>query len=290
MVIQQAFFSVRKALREAGIEEDALEADLLLRLATGKGHLEQDSQRNLTQEEEKELARLAQRRCMRYPLQYLAGSWPFYGLELAVGEGVLIPRPDTETVVDQALAMLNGRISPRVLDLCAGSGAIGLAIGQMRPDALVTLVERSEAALVYCRKNAQEKAKVVQADIFGYEKTLERGSVDCLVCNPPYVTQSEYEELEPELAFEPKEALVAPQEGLAFYRYLAAAYRPVMAPGGALVLEIGASQRAAVEAMLGQCGWQQTGCVKDFGGNDRCVFGRAPEEPEAYSRFCGIDA
>ena len=287
MVVRQAFAATRAALRAAGIEEDAPEADLLLRLATGRGHLEQDAERELTGQEIKKLDELTRRRCTRYPAQYLAGSWPFYGLELAVGEGVLIPRPDTETVVEQALKLLKGCPAPRVLDLCAGSGAIGLAIRQMRPDAAVTLVERSEKALVYCRENAGRNAKVVQADFFGYENAVCPGSVDCLVCNPPYVTEQEYAALAPELSFEPKEALVAPQQGLAFYRYLARSYRRVMAPGGALALEIGAAQRAAVMELLASWGWRQIGCEKDLGGNDRCVFARAPQKGEEYHRFCG---
>ena len=286
MVVRQAFFDTRAALREAGIEEDAVEADLLLRLATGKGHLEQDSERELSCAEEETLAALTRRRCTRYPAQYLAGRWPFYGLELTVGEGVLIPRADTETVVDRALEMIAEKAAPRVLDLCAGSGAIGLAIGSMRPDAQITLVERSDAALHYCRENAQDKAAVVQADVFGYEKELAPGGVDCLVCNPPYVTETEYRDLAPELFFEPREALVAAREGLAFYEYLARAYRSAMAPGGALVFEIGAAQRMPVETLLARWDWQEIGCVRDLGGNDRCVFARAPKDAAEYARFC----
>ena len=278
MVVQQAYLAVRNALREADIEDAAWEADALLRMATGKGHLEQDPQRAMDEEEQERLDALTQRRCARYPLQYLAGRWPFYGIELAVGEGVLIPRPDTETVVEQALSMLRGVPSPRVLDLCAGSGAIGLAIKQMRPDAVLTLVERSDAALRYCRENAAGRGQVVQADLFGYEKTLAPQSFDCIVCNPPYVTLQEYETLEPELAFEPREALVAAEEGLAFYRYLAEHYRAPLAAGGALVLEIGATQRAAVERFLGQNGWEGIGAAQDLGGKDRCVFARRPAE------------
>lgn len=274
MVVQQAYLAARGALRDAGIEDASWEADLLLRLATGKGHLEQDPRREMDDAECRRLDALTLRRCGRYPLQYLAGKWPFYGIELSVGEGVLIPRPDTETVVEQALAMLQKTPSPRVLDLCAGSGAIGLALKQARPDASVVLVERSDAALRYCRENAEGKAEVVRADLFGYEKTLAPKSFDCIVCNPPYVTEEEYRALAPELGFEPKEALVAREEGLAFYRYLAQAYCRPLVPGGALVLEIGASQRAAVEQLLADAGWQEIGALQDFGGNDRCVHAR----------------
>ena len=159
-----------------------------------------------------QLAELCRRRASRYPLQYLLGSWPFYGLELAVGEGVLIPRQDTETVVEAALTLLKNTPAPRVLDLCAGTGAIGLALGANLPGAKVTLVELSPDALGYCRKNARGKAQVIEADVLGFEASQPGGGYDCIVSNPPYVTQQEYEALAPELAFEPKQALVAPHE------------------------------------------------------------------------------
>ena len=177
------------------------------------------------EEEQERLDALTQRRCARYPLQYLAGRWPFYGIELAVGEGVLIPRPDTETVVEQALSMLRGVPSPRVLDLCAGSGAIGLAIKQMRPDAVLLWSSgrmRRCATAVRTRRAGDRSCRRISS---ATKRPLLRRAVDCIVCNPPYVTAREYETLEPELAFEPREALVAAEEGLAFYRYLAEHYR-----------------------------------------------------------------
>ena len=276
MVAGEAYRAARAALQQAGVEEAAFEADQLLRLATGRGHLEQDAETPLRAEQERRFETLLRRRCGRYPLQYLAGRWPFYGLELAVGEGVLIPRPDTETVVERALKLLEGVPAPRVLDLCAGTGAIGLAVGRVRPDARVTLVERSPDALRYCRENAGQAARVMAADVFGCERALEAERFDCIVCNPPYVTEEEYGRLEPELLFEPKEALVAREQGLVFYAYIAPHYRDRLAPGGALVFEIGAAQREAVQAILARSGYEEIGGERDLGGNDRCVWGRRP--------------
>ena len=176
------------------------------------------------------------------------------------------------------LKLLKEVPAPRVLDLCAGSGAIGLAVKQMRPDARVTLVERSQAALRYCRENAGQRARVLEADVFGCERALQAEHFDCIVANPPYVTEAEYARLEPELLFEPREALVARDEGLAFYAYIAPCYRDRLVPGGALVFEIGATQRAAVQAILARSGYEKIDGERDLGGNDRCVWGRRPVE------------
>lgn len=277
----EAHRALRARLRAAGIEDDAFEADALLRIVTGRGHLEQDPETPLTAAQSARLEALCARRCTHYPLQYLAGKWPFYGLELAVGEGVLIPRADTECVVEQALALLAPLRAPRVLDLCAGSGAIGLAIASQRPDAQVTLVERSPAALAYCRANAAPFAgvRVAAADIFGFEAALAPDALDCITANPPYVTEDEYAALAPELAFEPREALVAAEDGLALYAYIAAHYLPALRPGGALVFEIGAAQRQAVTALLARAGYARIGARRDLGENDRCVFAKKPEKP-----------
>lgn len=276
MVAGQFYRQLRTQLREAGIEDDAFEAELLLRHVTGKGHLQYGAQEQLTVGQAQQLTELCRRRAARYPLQYLLGSWPFYGLQLAVGEGVLIPRQDTETVVEAALALLKNTPAPRVLDLCAGTGAIGLALAANLPGASATLVELSPAALVYCRKNAQGKAQVIEADVLGFEQTQPAGVYDCIIANPPYVTQQEYEALAPELAFEPKQALVAPHEGLLFYEYITAHYRPLLAAGGWLVFEIGAHQREAVQALLCQNGYEQVGATADLAGLDRCVWGCVP--------------
>ncbi|HIV87178.1 MAG TPA: peptide chain release factor N(5)-glutamine methyltransferase, partial [Candidatus Pygmaiobacter gallistercoris] len=205
MVVRQAFAATRAALRAAGIEEDAPEADLLLRLATGRGHLEQDTERELTGQEIKKLDELTRRRCTRYPAQYLAGSWPFYGLELAVGEGVLIPRPDTELAAQLAIdaarraaACHPGR-AVRAADLCAGTGALGLALARHVPGARVTAVELSGAAFAYLEKNNAAcggPLVLVQADALAW---CPPEPLDVVVSNPPYVTAAEYDALAPEL-------------------------------------------------------------------------------------------
>ena len=271
---REAVRRVEARLAAAGCPDADYDARELFRAASGRDARLSD--RVLTTEEAEKLENLCTRREQREPLQYLCGIWSFLDFDLAVGPGVLCPRADTEVVAEAAANTLTGIAAPRVLDLCAGTGAIGLAVGRVRPDARVTLVERSPDALPYCRENAGQAAQVMAADVFGCERALEAERFDCIVCNPPYVTEEEYARLEPELLFEPKEALVAREQGLAFYAYIAPRYRDRLAPGGALVFEIGAAQREAVQAILARSGYEEIGGERDLGGNDRCVWGRRP--------------
>ena len=176
--------------------------------------------------------------------------------------------------------------NPRVLDLCAGTGCLGLGVKALRPDAAVTCLEKSPEALVYLRENArtalaglpgQKKpaVQVVEGDLFTWWQTLPAGELDLIVSNPPYLTTGEMADLQPETAREPAMALAAGADGLDFYRVLAEHYRAALRPGGALVLEIGWQQRQAVTGLLAAAGWTGIQCRQDYGGNDRCILARA---------------
>lgn len=278
MVALEQYRKIAQALAKAGIEEAEYEADLMFRHVTGRSRLTFGPQEQLKPQDEEALQCLCAARCTRRPLQYLLGEWGFYNVTLKVGDGVLIPRADTEVVVEQALELIADCNAPRVLDLCAGSGAIGVAIKHERPDAEVTCVELSPQALCYLRENAaQENVAVVQADVLGYEAQLKEESYDLILSNPPYVTDEEYAALAPELAFEPKMALVAEREGLRFYEYITRAYAPKLAKGGWLCFEIGAAQREAVSGFFEKNGYTDIQSRKDYAGLDRCVFGRKRE-------------
>jgi release factor glutamine methyltransferase len=221
---------------------------------------------------------LTARRAAREPLQYLCGSWPFLDFELAVGPGVLCPRADTEVVAEAAAGMLAGVEAPRVLDLCAGTGCLGLGVKRFCPAAQVTCLEKSPAAYRYLEQNAHLSPALtitpVQGDLFTYWQTLPERQLDLIVSNPPYLTAAEMGELQPEVAQEPAMALEAGEDGLVFYRAIAEHYLQALRPGGALALEIGWQQREAVTALLAANGWTDIVCRKDFGGNDRCVMAR----------------
>ena len=234
----------------------------------------------LTAAQAAQLEALTARRADREPLQYLCGSWPFLDFELAVGPGVLCPRADTEVVAEAAAELLRGVPHPKVLDLCAGTGCLGLGVQRFCPAAEVTSLEKSPAAFAYLTRNARLPNGLhltpVQGDLFTYWETLPEGELDLIVSNPPYLTAAEMGQLQPEVAQEPAMALAAGEDGLVFYRALAEHYQRALRPGGALALEIGWQQREAVTALLEANGWVGIACRKDYGGNDRAVTARKP--------------
>ena len=274
---REALREVEARLTAAGCPDADFDAGELFRLVTGQDARLAD--RPLTAEQAAKLEALTARRATREPLQYLCGSWPFLDFELAVGPGVLCPRADTEVVAEAAAQMLAGVQAPKVLDLCAGTGCLGLGVKRFCPEADVTCVEKSPEAFRYLKKNAvsalkQGTARAVEGDLFTYWQGLPEGELDLIVSNPPYLTVAEMQQLQPEVAREPAMALEAGEDGLVFYRALAEHYQNALRPGGALALEIGRQQREAVTALLAANGWVDIACRKDYGGNDRCILAR----------------
>mgnify|MGYP000760068929 FL=1 len=303
MLPRAAVREVEARLRAAGCPDADFDAAELFRLAVGGDARLADAP--LGAEQAERLEALTARRAAREPLQYLCGSWPFLDFELAVGPGVLCPRADTEVVAEAAAGMLAGVETPRVLDLCAGTGCLGLGVKRLCPAAVVTCVEKSPEAYVYLEKNTRlalkgqggstenvldaspfeapafdwgfrtaRAAEPVEGDLFTYWQTLPDGQLDLIVSNPPYLTAQEMRELQPEVAKEPAMALEAGDDGLVFYRAIAEHYQKALRPGGALALEIGWQQREAVTALLAANGWVDIACRKDYGGNDRCILAR----------------
>lgn len=274
---REALREVEARLTATGCPDADFDAGELFRLVTGQDARLAD--RPLTAEQAAKLEALTARRATREPLQYLYGSWPFLDFELAVGPGVLCPRADTEVVAEAAAQMLAGVQAPKVLDLCAGTGCLGLGVKRFCPEADVTCVEKSPEAFRYLKKNAvsalkQGTARAVEGDLFTYWQGLPEGELDLIVSNPPYLTVAEMQQLQPEVAREPAMALEAGEDGLVFYRALAEHYQNALRPGGALALEIGWQQREAVTALLAANGWVDIACRKDYGGNDRCILAR----------------
>ena len=282
MLPRAAVREVEQRLTAAGCPDADFDARELFRLATGRDVRLSD--RPLTAEQAAALEALCTRRAAREPLQYLCGSWSFLDFELAVGPGVLCPRADTEVVAQAAAETLAGIESPRVLDLCAGTGCLGLGVKRFCPNAQVTCVEKSPEAFRYLEQNvrtalpgAAPAVQAVQGDLFTYWQSLPEGQLDLIVSNPPYLTAEEMQHLQPEVAQEPAMALEAGEDGLVFYRALALHYRDALRPGGALVLEIGWQQRQAVMELLAGNGWADIECRRDYGGNDRCIIAHRPK-------------
>ena len=274
---REALREVEARLTAAGCPDADFDAGELFRLVTGQDA--RLAEAPLSTAQAAKLEALTARRATREPLQYLCGSWPFLDFELAVGPGVLCPRADTEVVAEAAAQMLAGVQAPKVLDLCAGTGCLGLGVKRFCPEADVTCVEKSPEAFRYLKKNAvsalkQGTARAVEGDLFHYWQGLPEGKLDLIVSNPPYLTAAEMQQLQPEVAREPAMALEAGEDGLVFYRALAEHYQNALRPGGALALEIGWQQREAVTALLAANGWVDIACRKDYGGNDRCILAR----------------
>ena len=235
------YLSTRNILRQNGVEGYALEARILVACAAGKTVQQLLRDINLYTTEQVENTVLD--RLRGEPVAYITGSWEFYGLPMTVTPDVLIPRMDTEVLVDAVKEFLTGyKMDARVLDLCCGSGCITCAIGHELPATKLVAVDLSASALEVCRQNIAKNrlsSRVIcmQADATS-SPPLGIGSFDVIVSNPPYLTAAEMEQLQPEVAQEPAMALEAGEDGLVFYRAIAEHYQKALRPGGALALGI----------------------------------------------------
>ena len=216
--------------------------------------------------------RQLKRRANGEPLQYIMGSAEFYNVELLVGPGVLIPRPETEQLVEIALKHLKGT---KVCDLCTGSGAIALAIAKERPDVMVTGIDISSEALSYAQRNKEQlglkNASFILGDIFA---PLPRDSKFSLItANPPYVTSAEYEHLAPVVHdYEPALALLGGVDGLDILRRIAASAKEFLEPGGTLISEIGEEQGTNARRLFEENGFAKVVIAKDYSEKDRFLI------------------
>ena len=222
-----------------------------------------------------QLLTLVQGRKERRPLQYLLGSWEFYGRPFIVGEGVLIPRPDTEILAEQVLDGVRDVPNPRILELCGGSGCLAVTIALERPDAEVWCVEKSPEAFSYLTKNNQKLGAGVHALLGDALDTgCVEGNFDCILSNPPYLSDADMKELEPELSYEPAMALYGESDGLYFYRELTARWAERIRPGGLLAYEIGMGQHPQVAEMMRAAGLDAICQTRDYGGIIRVLTAR----------------
>ncbi len=271
--IFSSYNNTKKLLKAAGIENFALESRYIIRHVTGYDNAKILTNYNdeLTPLQQTVLNSIVNRRASRYPLQYLLGVWQFYGLDFFVGEGVLIPRSDTEALIDVCLEHLKEKENAAVLDLCSGSGCIAVSIAK-NSNSKVFALEKYEKAFEFLKKNIKRhNAKVtpILADVFEYE-TKEK--FDLIVSNPPYIPKEELEFMNKETEFEPKEALFS-ENGTAFYEFIAKNYKKNLKKGGMLAFEIGFNQEKRVRAILEKNGYINISAREDLGGNQRVVFG-----------------
>ena len=275
------YLDIRRQLRAAGVLAPTLEARELVCFGTGKtkDQLTRDGRLYASPELERRVRDLVERHLQGEPVAYLIGEWEFYGLALDISPDVLIPRPDTEVLVDQALEYLRTQGGElRVLDLCAGSGCIGLAVGSQVDHARVVLGEYSDAALKICRQNIRRNGlsgRVVPIQMDALEKPDRAlGDFHCILSNPPYIPRADIETLDGSVKdYEPHLALDGGEDGLEFYRAIAAKWKEALAPGGRLYFEVGIGQADDVLRIMRREGFGDIQVVKDLGGVPRVVFG-----------------
>ncbi len=259
-------------LEEAGSETARLDAELLLGQALSLQRIElyMHLDRPLTPAELGRARGLVARRGKREPLQYVLGSWGFRRLDLLVDPRALIPRPETEIVVERALARIAGLEAPRVLDVGTGTGAIALAIADEHPGARVTAMDISAEALELASENARRAGLTVELVEGDFRVALRGGPYDLVVSNPPYVDPADRDLLQPEVReWEPELALFATDAAEAVARGAASA----LAPGGALVLEVGDNQGGSASSRLAALGFAEVVVTLDLAGRDRVVEG-----------------
>lgn len=267
--------AVAATLRAAGIEPARSEARLIVTAATGH-----DRTRQLA-EPDREVAAapalaLAERRAAREPMAYIIGSREFWGLDFAVGPGVLVPRPETETLIEAVLEGFADRTAAlRLADLGTGSGCLLFTLLTLYPNAIGIGIDRSARALAWAACNRQQlglqrRAFLVQ----GHWLDALHGPFDLVVANPPYIAVAEARD--PETVFEPEAALLAGADGLDAYRAIAGPSFAALRQGGLIVLEIGAGQAETVARLLAAVGFGEVGRRLDLAGLDRVIVARRP--------------
>ena len=274
------YLDIRQQLRRAGIEEATLEARELVCFAAGKTREQfvRDGRLYVPQDVEEQARALMRRHLAGEPLAYLIGEWEFYGLPLDISEQVLIPRSDTEVLAGEAIRWLQTQQDARVLDLCAGSGCVGLAVASQVHACRVVLGEKSEAALRICRQNIRRSGllgRVTPMPADALEPpTRQLGEFDCIVCNPPYIPTQDIETLDVSVRdYEPHMALDGGEDGLEFYRAISENWREALHPGARLYFEVGIGQADSVLRIMRRQGFGELEIVPDTAGIPRVVYG-----------------
>ena len=269
-------------LLEKGIENARFDADLLLAEVLGMSHRDRlylDLDRNLSREEEVSYREGIIRRARHEPLQYILKRQEFMGLSFSIDERVLIPRPDSEILVEKWLEIIRQEERPgrdhliKVVDLCTGSGALAISMAYYYPKAEVVGTDLSLDALDVARQNAVRLGVSVQWRQGDFVTPIQGETWDFIITNPPYVSTEDYSQCAPEIFHEPSMAFLGGQDGLDFYRRLSEEVRPLLTPQGKLLMEIGWNQAKAVCDIFRMKGFE-TQVFPDLAGRDRVILAR----------------
>lgn len=278
----QAVRQVGRALIDAGIDTPQLEARILVAAAcdADTDTVFAHPDRKLSRAQTGLLWALTERRVKREPIAYILGHREFWSLDFDVGPGVLIPRPDSETVIQSVLADQHKLpTDPNILDLGTGSGALLLTLLTELRNAWGLGIDKSPDAITFARRNARKLGVSSRASFLAANwGDPIRGEFDAIICNPPYIPETELKGLAPEIKiYEPHQALEAGCDGLVAYRYLSLQLFPMTKPGGKVYFEVGQGQADAVMTMLTASGFVEAKAAQDLAGIDRCVSVRRPQ-------------
>ena len=280
------YLDARRALKAAGSDNAQLEAQELLSFAAKKNRQElfRDMALYASPTVAEQFEALMKRRLAGEPVAYLVGEWDFYGLSLDISPDVLVPRDDTEILARQAIGRVQGYSGEvRVLDLCAGSGCVGLAVAANAPQCRVLLGEISEPAARVCRQNVRRcgltgRVSVMTLDAMAPPPRVI-GEFQCIACNPPYIPRADIETLERSVKdFEPYLALCGGEDGLDFYRAIARRWKTALAESGRIYFEVGIGQADAVLRLMRSEGFGDLEILPDTQGIGRVVYGTVLEE------------
>ncbi|MBQ9413391.1 MAG: peptide chain release factor N(5)-glutamine methyltransferase [Oscillospiraceae bacterium] len=275
------YIRLRQGLKDAGVEAHSLEARLIIAAAAGKTQAEllRDMQLYTSSEVEAKAAELARRALSGEPVAYVTGAWSFYGVEFKITHDVLIPRTDTEVLVQAALDQIPGRDGLRILDLCTGSGCVGCAMAHTLPRSRVVLVDNDEKALAVAQENVwrlglADRVECLRMDV-NAPPPADLGSFDLILANPPYVPTGELAKLDASVReYEPWRALDGGPDGLDCVRAILKNWVAPLRQSGRMLLEIGEDQAQEVFRLMRQADLHQLAAVQDTQGCDRVVLGK----------------
>lgn len=258
MTYNMLYRQILNLLKKAGIDSPAFDTLCLFEsvFAMNRHSLIMEGEKEVLKADIHKIVEMAEKRAGGYPLQYIVGKWNFMDLEFFVGEGVLIPREDTSTVVELCLSSIKeqGFEKPAILDLCAGSGAIGVALGKYADNSTIISLEFSKEAMNYLTKNIQhnccENVIAVYGDIFKDNLKFSEEEFDVIISNPPYIISNEIKTLQKEVQFEPILALDGGTDGYDFYRKIIFDWSRCLKKGGVMVFELGENQFETVKEMM----------------------------------------
>lgn len=276
--MQNVFLRLKNKLEEGGILAASFELRQIFGAISGDDFYEIRLENEFTEEQIIEIESMVDRRLAGEPLQYILGEWEFMGLPVYVGEGVLIPRPETELLCEQGFDFLETRPKEdrRLLDLCCGTGCIGIAAAKYIAGAKVTCADKFDKPLEYTQKNAELNG--VTIDILRCDALLPPpetvGKFDLILTNPPYIRTKDMATLQTEVTHEPVTALDGGEDGLDFYRAILAEWTSVLVSGGALMAEIGIGESDAVAKLFEDAGLSDIRVIDDYCGIPRIVRGQ----------------